>query len=229
VLGCIQNVIKQAVAITWVDNSGKEQTDVFTTAQMLDADPDVPGATHLPFVRTSNGPGLPPTALGLLYGLRGSPVGVPAVTPPGRGPAWDIATASTGPFHLIATDAPSIFVFAFKGGSAVSGSANPIIEVKRSLTLQIWLTAVPSSKIRDVTKHNILAYTDEFTLEGKYDRRATPSSLGFFHFDGSNFTRTRIGATPNIGNQMPPSRRPQVSGPLSVDPVKNWLKTNGFA
>jgi hypothetical protein len=129
----------------------------------------------------------------------------------GPGPAWDIVTGGCGPFAVVATDTPNIFVFAFKRGG-VSGSANPIIEVIRSLTLQVWLTVVRLSEIRDVSKHNVLAYTDEFTLEGKFDRRPTgghdPSSASCFHFDAADFTRDVITVSTNPGNTKPPPRRP---------------------
>lgn len=228
-LGCVQNVIHQRVDITWVDDKGKETSEFTSTRQMLDADPDVGGQMqHLPFVRVSNGSGVPPSAMGLLYGLPGTPT-IPVALPAGAGPAWDIPTGGTGPFSLVITDAPAISVFAFKGGGAVSGSPNPIIEVSRSITLQVWLTAVRIGDIGDASKHNILGFTNAFTLKGKYDRRGNPTDAGAVHFEPGDFTQDPITTTLNTGNKSPPSLRPVVSGQLSVAPVVAFLRGKGYS
>lgn len=236
VLGCIQNVMSQSLSVTWVDNNGTEVTKNFTSStQMLDADPQVSSqGVHLPFVRASNGPSLPPCLTGLIYGMPGVPRGIPIIPPSGPGPAWNIATGlGGGTFTVLTTDAPSLSVFAFKGGGPTSGSPNPIVEVTRSLTVQIWLTAVMANDIQDATKHNIVAYTNAITLTGKFDRRPsgsnTPSNANWFHFDVADFTHGAITAARNVGNTTPPARRPVMSGPLSVAPVKTFLKTQGFA
>jgi hypothetical protein len=227
-LGCVQNVVRDTIEITWVQDDGSEMTETSSGGQALDADSDAAAPVkHLPFARISNGVGLPPSVIGLLYGLPGRPA-IPAVLPAGPGPAWDIATGGTGPFGLISTDAPSVTVFAFKGGGAISGSPNPIIEVSRSITLQIWLSVVRIGDRSNASKHNILGFSNAFTLSGSYDRRANPSSATFVHFEPSKFNQTAISFTANTGNQSPPPLAPIVSGQLSVVPVRQWLKSKGF-
>jgi hypothetical protein len=236
-LGCVQNVITQSMDITWWDGSSEQTASQTWNTQMLDADLETP-MQHLPFVRVDNAippnnamPSLP-AVIGLLYGLPAArTAGQPWSTPPGSGPAWNIATGATGPFIISVTDAPSISVFSFKGGGMVTGSPNPIVEVRRSITLQFWITAVPITGMRTGSTHNVLAFTNEITLAGKFNRRpvASASGPGFFNFSGPDFTNSAVQQTPNIGNTRPPTRRPVVTGPLSVEPVIDWLVKNGFS
>lgn len=92
-LGCVQNVIRQSISVTWINDSGAQVIDQQTFgSQMLDADAHTSiGTQHLPFVRLSNDP-FPPSRLMLAYGRGGSPlVGAGTLPPlPGPGPAWGL-------------------------------------------------------------------------------------------------------------------------------------------
>ena len=120
---------------------------------------------------------------------------------------------------------------------------NPVVEVQYSITLQVWVTAVPLaragkllpiSNVKDGSQHFVLGYTDEFTLTAAYNRRAkpgvgNPSDAFWFQFDRKDFKApVTINFQRNIGNSKPPTRRPVVNGQLAVEPARAWLRASDF-
>ncbi len=195
VMGCIQNVIRQSIKVVWLNGLNEITANYNQSAPMLDAFLDVPGQPqHLPFYAEVSASG-DTASMGFLYGLPGKPVGVPVLRPSGSGPAWNLA-GEAAPFTLAIDDAPRLSVLNFKGGGQ-SGMPNPVVEVQYSITLQVWVTAVPLaragkllpiSNVKDGSQHFVLGYTDEFTLTAAYNRRAkpgvgNPSDAFWFQFD----------------------------------------------
>jgi hypothetical protein len=239
-IGIVQNVISHKITIKWQnDNLPKSLSNpfVFTdNVQRLDAD----DGTFLPYIRQDNGPGLPPAARPVLYG---NPVTVVTKTRQANvpwkfnlagGPLWD-ANGAGGPFSFLTSDGPSISVSPFVGGGPpFQGKPNPVLEISRELTVQFWLTAVsvvPVDQRLDASKHFTLAYSDQITLHSKCDRPPDPTIAIQYHTDPADFT---ISPDPfqiydNSDNKHPPAVRPVVTGALSVDGARQWLKNNNLA
>ncbi len=94
VMGCIQNVIRQSIKVVWLNGLNEITANYNQSAPMLDAFLDVPGRPqHLPFYAEVSASG-DTASMGFLYGLPGTPVGVPVLRPSGSGPAWNLAGAT---------------------------------------------------------------------------------------------------------------------------------------
>jgi len=229
-VGFVQNAIRQSMDITWQDSSGEVTKSWSTKTSMLDAS----AGTQLPFYSrpTVFFPGDKVKQESFIHYSDIAYGGAIGARLWAGNSQIDVDDPWTGlpyqSYDLDLIDTPMNFIWAFHNDN----QAEPLLEFKRSLTLQFWVVAVSFASVSDKSKYFILGQSNQFTVSCVFRRRSnhgTTCEMDAFDVVQDTDVSPNIQFNNVVGPKQATAPRPVISGDLSNKPAKEFLWSLGFA